>query len=94
MDEVFSRGRLAVFWKAVDEAVENGLGLVEASEVVEPNPLDLNASRSLTNLFNCHLDGPMLYQQSAMEQLSQAMETAPAAAPEKKSGFFSRLFGK
>jgi hypothetical protein len=94
MDEVFSHGRLAVFWKAVDEAVENGLGLVEASEVVEPNPLDLNASRSLTNLFNCHLDGPMLYQQSAMEQLSQAMETAPAAAPEKKSGFFSRLFGK
>lgn len=93
MDENFSHGRLAVFWQAVDDAIENGQGLVEATEVVEPNPLDLNASSSLSNLFNCHPDGALLYREAALEQVAAAIannETRTA----KKKGFFSGLFGK
>lgn len=76
MDEIFSDGRLAVFWQAVDEAVAQGLGLVEASEVVEPDPFDLNATRSLTNLFNCYPDGAILYAETAMQQFAAAQTAA------------------
>jgi hypothetical protein len=93
MDEKFSHGRLEVFWQAVDDAIANGLGLIEASEVVEPNPLDLNASSSLSNLFNCHPDGALLYREAALEQVAAVIANNEAKA-EKKKGFFSRLFGK
>ena len=33
---------MPVFEKAIGDAVSNNLGLLEASEVVEPNPIDLN----------------------------------------------------
>lgn len=81
MDEIFSDGRLAVFWQAVDDAVAQSLGLVEASEVVEPDPFDLNATRSLSNLFNCYPDGAILYAETAMQQLAAA-QTAPQELPE------------
>lgn len=93
MDEAFSHGRLAVFWKAVDDAIENGLGLVEASEIVEPNPFNLNSSRSLTNLLNCCPDGPLLYEEAAMQQMAEATKNDEPTVPEKK-GFFARLFRK
>lgn len=93
MDEAFSHGRLAVFWKAVDDAIENGLGLVEAAEVVEPDPFDLNATRSLTNLFNCDPDGALLYAEAAMDQIAQATQNDAPKAPEKK-GLLARLFRK
>lgn len=93
MDEAFSHGRLAVFWKAVDEAIESSLGLVEASEVVEPNPFNLNATRSLTNLFNCYPDGALLYEEAAIQQIADAQKGDETKAPEKK-GFFARLFRK
>jgi hypothetical protein len=93
IDETFSHGRLDVFWKAVDNAIENGLGLVEASEVVEPNPFNLNATRSLTNLLNCHPDGALLYQESAMQQMAEATNNDEPKVLEKK-GFFARLFRK
>lgn len=91
MDEIFSHGRLAVFWKAADDAIENGLDLVEASEVVEPNPFNLNATRSLTNLFNCYPDGALLYGETAMQQIAEAHENDGLKTSEKR-GFFSRLF--
>jgi hypothetical protein len=93
MDETFSDGRLAVFWKAIDDAIENGLGLVEASEVVEPNPFNLNETRSLTNLFNCYPDGALLYGGTAMQQISEIQINDEPKMHEKK-GFFSRLFRK
>lgn len=93
MDETFSHGRLAIFWQAADLAIEHGLGLVEASEVVEPNPFDLNSSRSYSNLFNCDPEGALLYADAAAEQLAEAMKKDAPKAPEKK-GFFARLFGK
>lgn len=93
MDEMFSHGRLAVFWKAVDDASENGLGLLEASEVVEPNPFDLDATRSLTNLFNCYPDGALLYEEAAIQQIAEANKNDEPKLPQKK-GFFARLFRK
>jgi len=93
MDEAFSDGRLAVFWKAADEAIEKGLGLVEASEVVEPNPFNLNATRSLTNLLNCYPEGALLYQEAAIQQIAEAQKIDEPKVLEKK-GFFARLFRK
>ena len=92
MDETFSHGRLEVFWKAVDDAIDDGLGLVEASEVMEPNPFDLNSSRSCSNLLNCHPDGALLYADAAAQQLAAAKSDTKTV--EKKKGFFARLFGK
>ena len=63
-----------MFWKAVDNAVENALGLVEASEVIEPNLLILNATRSFANLLNSHPDGALLYKEAALQQTSYARE--------------------
>ncbi|MDO5693915.1 MAG: hypothetical protein Q4G70_15795 [Pseudomonadota bacterium] len=90
LDENFSHGRLNVFWKAVDEALAEGCGLLEASEVIEPNPLDLNSSRCLSNLFNCHPDGALLYAEAAMEQLNEVVANQE---PPKKKSWFARLFG-
>ncbi len=100
LDNLFSHGRIAVFWKAVDEAVDQGLGLLEASEVIEPNPMDLNKSKCLSNLFNCHTDGPILYAETAAQQLSEVMKSSQnqvASTEEKfqknkKKGFFHWLF--
>nr|WP_086940496.1 hypothetical protein [Thaumasiovibrio occultus] len=69
LDEIFSDGRLAIFWKAVDEAIANGMGLLEATEVVEPNPLNINQTTCMTNLHNCYPDGVILYVQAAMAQI-------------------------
>lgn len=94
MDETFSHGRLEIFWKAVDIAINEGLGLIEASESVEPRPFNLNSSRSLSNLFNCHPDGALLYEEAAAEQLAEAMKENAAKTPKRKKGFFARLFRK
>jgi len=91
MDEVFSHGRIDVFLKAARFAAENGLGILEATEVVEPNPMDLNKSRSYSNLFNCDKEGPLLFQQAAMEQINQIKNQE--AKPEAKKGLLSKLFG-
>lgn len=93
LDDLYSHGRLEIFWMAVNDAIENELGLLEASEVVEPNPFDLNASRSLSNLLNCHPDGALLYAETATQQLNE-VRSRQEAEPVRKKGFFSRLFGK
>lgn len=69
LDSLFSEGRIAVFLKALQFAQDRGLGLLEATEVVEPQPFDLNESKSYSNLFNCDQEGPLLYQQAAYEQI-------------------------
>ncbi|WP_425629118.1 hypothetical protein [Cellulophaga lytica] len=71
LDNLFSYNRITVFLKALNYAKEHNLGLLEATEVVEPNPMDLNKSVCYSNLFNCDPEGALLYQQAAMEQLAQ-----------------------
>ena len=101
MMDLFSHGRFAVFEAAARYALEEGLGLLEASEIVEPNPLDLNSSASCSNLHNCDPAGAILYHEAAMEQIAalearEKEEEKPEKQEEqpKKQGFFSRLFGK
>ena len=103
MMDLFSHGRFEVFKAAAEYALDEGLGLLEAAEVLEPNPMDLNSSRCLSNLHNCDPAGAILYHEAAMEQIRAIRdqeeearkdeETASVEQP-KKQGFFSRLFGK
>ncbi len=93
LDETFSLGRVTVFWKAVDGALEQGLGLMEATEAIEPNPMDLNASAGYTNVLNCEPDGLLLYADAAREQLAQAQKQF-AQADRARKGLFARLLGK
>lgn len=99
LDELFSDDRLAVFWRVVDDAIAEGCGLLEASEVVEPNPMDLDASTSLSNLLNCAPDGALLYAQAAAAQLGEFLAARPdfaaadAAVPaEPKKRWWERFF--
>jgi hypothetical protein len=69
LDQLFSEGRIVIFLKALNFAKERSLGLLEATEVVEPQPFDLNESKSYSNLFNCDKEGPLLYQITAFEQI-------------------------
>lgn len=65
---------LPVFIKALQYAKENNLGLLEASEVVEPNPLDLNNSESYSNLLNCDTEGALIYEKIALKQLGRFIQ--------------------
>lgn len=85
LDIFFSDGRINVFLKAVEYALEHKLGILEATEVVEPNPLDLNKSESYSNLFNCDKDGAILYRDVAMEQLNKAMVAVAEKAKQNKT---------
>jgi hypothetical protein len=69
LEEHYSENRINVFVKAVKYSENNKLGLLEATEVVEPNPTDLNSSTGYTNFWNCDHDGPILYQEAVEEQL-------------------------
>lgn len=69
--DFYSHARIDVFISALDYASDNDLGLLEATEVIEPNPLDLNKSTCYSNLFNCDTAGPLLYREAALEQLRE-----------------------
>ncbi len=71
MNTLFSDDRIGIFFKALFYAHEKGLGLLEATEIVEPNPMNLNSSVCYSNLFNCDPEGALLYRDAAMEQLSR-----------------------
>ena len=74
MERLWSDGQLAVLKKALTAAVELGAGLLEATEVVEPNPIRPNESTSYSNLYHCDRDGVYLYIDMALKQISQTME--------------------
>ncbi|MGG5507666.1 MULTISPECIES: hypothetical protein [unclassified Myroides] len=76
LDDFYSHGRINVFINALTYAKEHNLGLLEATEVIEPNPLDLNESTCYSNLFNCDLEGALLYEAAVIEQLKE-IETDP-----------------
>ena len=74
LERIWSNGQIAVLKKALSAAAELGAGLLEATEVVEPNPLHPNESTCYSNLFHCDRDGVYLYIDMAMKQIAQAME--------------------
>ena len=71
LDELFSDGRMAILLKALRYASSKRLGLLEATEVVEPNPLDLDGSSCYSNLLNCDPAGALLYRETALAQLAE-----------------------
>ena len=73
LKELWCNGQLAVLKKALTAAVQLGVGLLEATEVVEPNPIRPNESTSYSNLYHCDRDGVYLYMDMAVGQISRAM---------------------
>ena len=77
VDEFYAQN-LPVFLKALNLACELEVGLLEATEVVEPNPIDLNRSESFSNLFNCDPQGALIYAEIAAQQIGEAIECSKA----------------
>ena len=73
VDEFYAQN-LPVFLKALNLARELEVGLLEATEVVEPNPIDLNRSESFSNLFNCDTQGALIYAEIAAQQIGEAIQ--------------------
>ena len=69
LEEFWCDGQLAVLKKALNAAAELGAGLLEATEVVEPNPIRPNESTSYSNLYHCDRDGVYLYMDTVRKQL-------------------------
>ena len=73
LEGIWSNGQLAVLKKALVTAAELGVGLLEATEVVEPNPIRPNESTSYSNLYHCDRDGVYLYMDAASRQIEDAI---------------------
>lgn len=71
LNDLFSHNRISIFMKALQFAANNNLGVLEATEVVEPNPMDLNQSSCYSNLLNCDPEGALLYQKHALIDLAE-----------------------
>ena len=71
LENFYSHKRINVFLNALRYCKENNMGLLEATEVVEPDPLNLNNSTSYSNLFHCDKEGAFLYEEVAMEQIRE-----------------------
>lgn len=52
-----------------------------------PHLFDLNATRSLSNLFNCDPGGALLYADAAQQQLADTMKQVDPSIPPKCEGF-------
>ena len=78
LEGLWSNGQLAVLKKALTAAAELGAGLLEATEVVEPNPIHPNGSTSYSNLYHCDRDGVYLYIDTASGQLADAIRNSEA----------------
>ena len=70
---IFADGNIDVFLKALDFAAKNDLGVLEATEVVSPDPLDLDKSQSYSNIYNCDKDGVLLYADITAKQIADAI---------------------
>ena len=73
LEGLWSDGQLAVLKKALAAAAELGAGLLEATEVVEPNPIHPNESTSYSNLYHCDRDGVYLYMDTVSRQMEDAI---------------------
>ena len=73
LEGLWSNGQLAVLKKALTAAAELGVGLLEATEVVEPDPIRPNESTSYSDLYHCDRDGVFLYIDAVCDQLADAI---------------------
>lgn len=73
LERIWSNGQIAVLKKALTAAAELGAGLLEATEVVEPNPISPNESTSYSNLYHCNRDGVYLYIDTVSAQLADVI---------------------
>ena len=73
LKRIWSNGQIAVLKKALSAAAELGVGLLEATEVVEPNPISPNESTSYSNLYHCDRDGVYLYIDTVSAQLADVI---------------------
>ena len=76
LEKHWSDGQLAVLKKALTAAAELGTGLLEATEVVEPDPICPNESISYSNLYHCDRDGVYLYIDTVSGQLTDAIRNS------------------
>ena len=76
LEKHWSNGQLAVLKKALAAAAELGAGLLEATEVVEPDPICPNKSISYSNLYHCDRDGVYLYIDTVSGQLADAIRNS------------------
>ena len=70
LEDTFSHGRLGVFWQAVDYALDHEMGLLEAADVIMPDPINLHNVPCHANALNCEQEGILLYQQTIAQQAS------------------------
>jgi len=73
LERIWSNGQLAVLKKALTAAAELSVGLLEATEVLEPNPIRPNESTSYSNLYHCDRDGVYLYIDTVSTQLADVI---------------------
>ena len=73
LEGIWSNGQIAVLKKALSAAARLKTGLLEATEVVEPNPIRPNESTSYSNLYHCDRDGVYLYMDTVSRQLENAI---------------------
>ena len=73
LERIWSNGQIAVLKKSLSAAAELGAGLLEATEVVEPNPISPNESTSYSNLYHCDRDGVYLYIDTVSAQLADVI---------------------
>lgn len=86
LHDLFSHGRLAVFWLAVDDAIAQGMGLLEACNVVTAAPIsDQDDLFGISRCSNCNSAGLQLYAAVARGQIAD-LNAMPAPR-----GLWSRL---
>lgn len=68
LDNFFEQN-IPVFIKALTYAKEHQLGVLEATEVIEPNPIDLDETTSYTYIKNCDTEGVAIYRETVLQQL-------------------------
>lgn len=71
LNSLFSHNRISIFLKALQFAADHNLGVLEATEVIEPNPMNLNNSACYSNMFNCDPEGAILYQKQALLEIAE-----------------------
>lgn len=81
LDTFYGGVGIKVFLKALNAAKELNTGLLEATEVIEPQPFDIENISGYTNKYNCDQDGLLYYRDVALKQIADIEK-----ANNKKSG--------
>lgn len=74
VDQVFGEGTRELFWQTIDAALREDRGLLEATEVIEPNPQNLEASTGFGDLEHCRREGLQLYADIAHRQIQTTLQ--------------------